>query len=164
MEGFNRGRSGAWYWRQALLAILVGWVREVRHHKVLAIRTVCITWAVNYLAIGLAPAVLSRYRLFGLAFHPGLVSFVFLLVGGVASGAMVTLLHGKLRNAMFLTGAVTLIGWAFMAVLFLKRGASQSSIQQIVGATIICYLVILTGFVIGGFLFTPARKSVLKLE
>lgn len=160
MEQFNRGRSAAWYWRQVLLAIVVGCAREVRHHRVLALRAIVITWAVNFGAIR-APFVL--YRLFGLSL-PGLSWIAFLLLGGAASGALVALLHHKHRNAMLLTCAGALLGWTFMAVLLLKRGALQASIQQIVGGTIFCYLVALTGFVIGGFLLTPAPKRVPTLE
>jgi hypothetical protein len=160
MEQFNRGRSAAWYWRQVLVAIAVGCISDVRHHSVLAIRAIVITWAVNYGAILLAPAVLSRHRLFGMASHPGLVSFAFMLLGGAASGALVALLHRKHRSAMLLTCAGTLLGWAFIAVVFIKRGALQASIQQIVGVAIVCYLVVLTGFIIGGFLLTPAPKPV----
>jgi hypothetical protein len=36
MEEFNQRRSAAWYWRQVLAAILVGWASEVRHHRMLA--------------------------------------------------------------------------------------------------------------------------------
>jgi hypothetical protein len=157
MEQFNRGRSAAWYSRQVLLAIVVGCSREVRHHRVLAIRAIVTTWAVNYGAIR-APFVLDR--IFGLAFRPGLASFAPLLLGGVASGAIVALLHRNHRNAMILTCAAALLGWVFTAVVFFKRGALQASIGQIVGGTIVLYLVVLTGFIIGGFFLTPAPKPV----
>jgi hypothetical protein len=43
-EEFRRGRSGWWYWRQALSAILVGAARDLREHKLLAVRAVLIGW------------------------------------------------------------------------------------------------------------------------
>jgi hypothetical protein len=45
-QQFARGRSSFWYWRQVLLAILVGVARDSREHKPLAIRSVILTWAV----------------------------------------------------------------------------------------------------------------------
>ena len=75
-----------------------------------------------------------------------------------------SLLHRKHRSTVLLTCAGTLLGWAFMAVVFLKRGALQASIQQIVGVTIACYLVVLTGFIIGGLFLTPAPKHLPTLE
>lgn len=160
MEQFNRGRSAAWYWRQVLAAIAVGCTSDVRHHSVLAIRAVVITWAVNYGTIR-APFVL--YRLFGVAF-PGLASFALLLLGGVASGALVALLHRKHRSAMLLTCAVTLLGWAFMIVVLFKRGALQAPTQQILGITIVCYLVVLAGFIVGVVFLIPPPKPFPTLE
>jgi hypothetical protein len=171
LEEFNRGRSAAWYWRQVLMAIVVGCASEVRHRRVVAIRAVVITWAVNYGAIR-APFVV--YRLFGLAFHPALVSITFSLLGGAASGALVALLQRKDegrhparrilrgigRRAMLLTCAGALLGWAFMAILFLKKGALQHPIHQILVATIVYYLVALTGFAIGALLLPAPSKPI----
>jgi len=59
---------------------------------------------------------------------------------------------------MLLTSAGALLGWALIAIMLLKRGALQQPPTQIAGATIVYYLVALTGFMIGGFLFTPAPQ------
>jgi hypothetical protein len=122
---------------------------------------VIITWVVNYGAIRLAPAVLSRYRLLGLASHPALASFTFSLLGAAASGILVALLHRKYRSAMLVTCAGALLGWALMATIFFKQGARQHSFQQIIAVTIVYYLVALTGFIIGGFLLTSDAKPVI---
>jgi hypothetical protein len=41
-EQYQRGRSLLWYWRQVLLAIVEGFVAEIRLHKLLAIRALFI--------------------------------------------------------------------------------------------------------------------------
>ena len=44
IEQYRDGRSAAWYWRQTLTAILVGVTRDIRTHKLLAIRAVAVGW------------------------------------------------------------------------------------------------------------------------
>jgi hypothetical protein len=160
LEEFNRGRSAAWYWRQVLVAIFVGCTSEVSHHRVLAARAILITWAANYGALMLGREVmigLFRHRL--LAYHPQLAMWAICFLGGLASGLLVALLHRGHRNAMLLTGAAALLGWAPMAIVFLKTGSLHHPLLQIAGATIVYYLVALTGFVIGGLFFIPAPKA-----
>ena len=48
VEEYGNGRSGAWYWRQALTAIAVAFSQEIRAHKLLAVRAVATGWAVWY--------------------------------------------------------------------------------------------------------------------
>jgi hypothetical protein len=44
VEGFEHGGSRAWYWRQALSAILVTFVHDVRAHKLLTVRGLVVGW------------------------------------------------------------------------------------------------------------------------
>jgi len=44
IERYHDGHSAAWYWRQVVGAILAGVTRDVRDHKLLAIRAVAIGW------------------------------------------------------------------------------------------------------------------------
>jgi hypothetical protein len=143
-----------------LVAIVVGCASEVRHHRVLAVRAILITWAANYGALMLGRAVmieLFRHRL--LSYHPQLAMWAICFLGGLASGLIVAFPHRGHRNAMLLTGAAALLGWALMAIVFLKMGSLQHPLLQIAGATIVYYLVALIGFAIGGFLFTPADRG-----
>jgi hypothetical protein len=160
LEEFNKGRSAAWYWRQALVAIIVGCASEVRHHRVLAARAILITWAANYgaLLLGRLEMIELSERHF-LAYNPQLAVWAICFLGSLASGLIVALLHRGHRNAMLLTGAAGLLGWALMAIVFLKAASLQHPLLQIIAeASIVDYLVILAGFAIGGFLLTPAPK------
>jgi hypothetical protein len=49
MEHYRLGRSIAWYWRQVLCAIALGFSREVNAHKLLALRAIVAGWAAIYL-------------------------------------------------------------------------------------------------------------------
>jgi len=131
----------------------------VRHHRVLAARAILITWAANYAALMLGRLVMIELsgRHF-LAYNPQLAVWGICFLGGLTSGLIVALLHRGHRNAMLLTGAAALLGWALMAILFLKPGSLRHLLLQIAGATIVDYLVVLAGFAIGGFFFTPAPK------
>ena len=44
IERYHDAHSAAWYWRQVFGAILAGVTRDVRDHKLLAIRAVAIGW------------------------------------------------------------------------------------------------------------------------
>jgi hypothetical protein len=158
LEEFNRGRSAAWYWRQVLVAIVVGCASEVGHHRGLAARAILITWAANYsiLMLGHEGAIeLFRHRL--VAYHPHLAHWAICFLGGLASGLMVALLHRGHRTAMLLVGAAALPGWALTAILF-QTGSLQRQLPQIAGAAVVYYLVALIGFAVGGSLSSPASK------
>ena len=49
IEQYRQGRSGIWYWRQVLAAILVGAVHDLAAHKMLALRTLMVGWTLYYL-------------------------------------------------------------------------------------------------------------------
>lgn len=44
-EQFARGRSSRWYWRQVVTTLLVCVARDLREHRLLAVRSVILTWA-----------------------------------------------------------------------------------------------------------------------
>jgi hypothetical protein len=48
MEEYLHGRSRAWYWRQVLSAIVVGFGKEVWNHKLLSLRALAVGWAAWY--------------------------------------------------------------------------------------------------------------------
>src|SRR5262249_3751810 len=62
LEEYRQGRSAAWYWRQVLMAILVGCGGEVRANKLLAVRAVVTGWAASILGYYLI--TLPVYKLY----------------------------------------------------------------------------------------------------
>lgn len=49
IEQYRQGRSGIWYWRQVLAAILVGTAHDLGARKMLALRALTIGWTLYYL-------------------------------------------------------------------------------------------------------------------
>jgi hypothetical protein len=158
LEQFHQGRSSAWYWRQALAAILIAFTAELRNHKALAIQAVLFSWVANFGSIILGRRLMFEvdHRLF--AVHPFPASILISVLGSVLSGFLISCLYREHRNAMLLTCAGTLPAWAIMAIAFLKKGALQHPFPQIAVVAILYCAVALPGFVIGGLLL-PARKT-----
>ena len=48
-EEYCRGRSSGWYWKQVLSAIAVGFISDIRTHKLLALRAIALGHATIYL-------------------------------------------------------------------------------------------------------------------
>jgi len=168
MEGFRQGRSPSWYWRQVFVAILIGFSSEVRHHSLLAIRSIAITVAANYLAIMLGAefiAQLARHPQTHLGLYAMYLSFIMPFLGAATSGLILGLLHRKHRTAMLLTGAVTLFGLVVVRESLELRAlekyanvvSSPTFLQITIGTTFRC-VVLWTGLVVGGSLFRPASK------
>lgn len=69
IEDFGRGRSNAWYWRQALAAIAVSSCDEVRAHVVIAIKAMVTGWAAQFMLQFVAWGLLSRFHLWLPLYH-----------------------------------------------------------------------------------------------
>jgi hypothetical protein len=111
VEEYQRGRTVAWYWRQVLVAILVGCGNEIRTHKLLTVRALITGWAAlilsNYvsvplyrlysraiMALGLSPLTLwwRHYYTYPVMFVP--------CIGGFLCGWLVARFHRTHRVAM----------------------------------------------------------------
>jgi hypothetical protein len=111
VEEYRRGRTVAWYWRQVIVAILVGCSDEIRTHKLLTVRALITGWAAlilsNYLsvplyrlysraimALGLGPLTLwwRHYYTYPVMFVP--------CIGGFLCGWLVAHFHRTHRVAM----------------------------------------------------------------
>jgi hypothetical protein len=121
LEEYRRGRSSAWYWRQALRAILAGYTGEVRRHWVLVARAVCIGVLASYWASMLGHfLVVDAYRRFGITHGlgyslAGLVSNAFF--AGAISGWVVVRLHRSHQDAVPVTLAGASLVWRFVSVI-----------------------------------------------
>jgi len=75
LEGYRSGRSKAWYWREALTAIVVASFEDIRAHKVLAARSVVVGWSALLLFFLVAGDFLSRQILGGWVLDQLIVAF-----------------------------------------------------------------------------------------
>ena len=65
VEEYRRGRSVAWYWRQVIVAILVGCGNDIRAHKLLTVRALITGWATLILSSYLL--IFPLYKLYSRA-------------------------------------------------------------------------------------------------
>ncbi len=121
IEEYRRGRTVAWYWRQVLMAVLVGCGNEIRTQKLLTVRAVITGWAAlilsNYLislplyslysramvALGLDPRWFwwLHYYTYPRMFVP--------CVGSFLSGWLVARFHRTYRVTMVTVYAVSVL-------------------------------------------------------
>jgi hypothetical protein len=154
LEEFTQGRSAAWYWRQVLVAIIVGYGKEVRNHWILAIRAVLIGLAVSTGVSILLHSLIDTLHEHGMMhsiprFAPwALTSFL----SGIISGWFVAFLHPKNRRAMLLTFAGTLLIWSLMG-----RGVMPGS--ERLASLLIDYVVVMVGIVAGALMIRGANGA-----
>jgi hypothetical protein len=132
IEQYRQGRSGIWYWRQVLAAILVGIAHDLASHKTLALRAVTIGLTLYYLfsfpvtwAAGIAgtwvsqQVILCEPESFWCQFWRNQLSAELLIyVAGAASGGIVARMHHKhwvamlsLYTASVLIFECGMVGW-----------------------------------------------------
>jgi hypothetical protein len=160
LEDFRHGRSVSWYWRQVFAAIVVGYIREVRHHWVLAIRAVVIGVTLNYGVFVLVHdllATLYQRRILDLTAVPPLVDVIIAsFFSGAVSGWIVALVHRKHRDAMLLTLSGALLVWAAMmrSILLTPRPLREFLIEAFT-----FYVFALAGVLAAGFLVSSGPKT-----
>jgi len=155
LEEFTRGRSAAWYWRQVLLAIVVGFGKEVRIHWILAIRATMIGLTVStgvsmLLLFLIVP--LHKHGIIALDSVPRFVPWVLTsFLSGTISGWLVAFLHPNNRGAMLLTFAGALLIWSSMG-----RGVIPG--PQPLVSLLIDYVIVIAG-VVAGFLISRVPRA-----
>jgi hypothetical protein len=160
LEEFTQGRSAAWYWRQVLVAIVVGYGKEVRIHWVLAIRAALIGLAVS---TGVSILLLSLIVIMhkdGLmhSIPRGVPWALTSFLSGIVSGWLVAFLHPKNRGVMLVTFAGALLIWSSMG-----RGVIPGS-QRLL-SLLMDYVVVMAGIVAGALMIrgtnggTPSGPS-----
>ena len=157
-EEFQRRQSSAWYWRQALIAILSGFASDLCHAKALAVRAIALSWAVSFGVL-----VLGRWALAELArprvFAAGTASLALTFLAGAAGGWLVALTHRGIRNAVRVACGIALSGWAATMIALLKPHASQAPLGRIAAAILLVYVLVLAGFVAGGLFVAPKSET-----
>ena len=155
LEEFTRGRSAAWYWRQVLLAIVVGFGKEVRIHWILAIRATMIGLTVSTganMLLNFLILPLHKHGIIALDSVPRFVPWALTsFLSGTISGWLVAFLHPNNRGAMLLTFAGALLIWSSMG-----RGVIPGS-QPLVNL-LIDYVIVIAG-VVAGFLISRVLQA-----
>ena len=138
-EQCQQGRSVAWYWRQVVIAIVIGNATDIWDHKVLTLRAIVLGWAASY-ALAKVPLPLSVIGPQQITFHQiTLINSVFnsmFLIGIVhtavvraSTGWLVGRFHRPYQSAMvlaFLSSFLLLdLPWLYRraddALVFWKR-------------------------------------------
>ena len=124
IEQYRQGRSGAWYWRQVLVAIIVGAANDIGAHKLLALRALVSGWVVREILRFPADPLAhwlrnwtvdnghDTVRAVLLFSGPGqfqLPSMIVLCLSAAAAGWIVARLHRSHRRAMVLLFASFLV-------------------------------------------------------
>jgi hypothetical protein len=123
-ERYCGGRSAVWYWRQALVALAVGFFREVRMHKALAVKAIIKGWLVVTLT----------------SFFIGVICWLyFFAILGFGDGATAGALVLQLQAAPLIRWLTFAWGmWSFMLAGFLvgrRKGQHRSLALLCFGAT-----------------------------
>ena len=134
IERYASGRSVSWYWRQVVNAILGGAARDVRDHKLLALRAVTAGFASMWMFWALASIplrlvwVLSNGGLYlgghwmtldhSWMHYRGYLALLLIVAGSAGSGWIVGRLHREHQAAMVLAflAAVVLAGTAQLVI------------------------------------------------
>jgi hypothetical protein len=139
IEEYRRGRSAAWYCRQVVVALLIGYGKEIRTHKLLAVRALVIGWAALILSSYLISFPL--YELYSRALGDlglGPLRFwwwhyytypVVLVpcIGGFLSGWLVARFHRTYRVAMVSMYVVSVLLTAFPEFFRLATNSLSNS-------------------------------------
>lgn len=121
-ERYRQSRSYLWYWRQAVLAIVVSFFKEVWSHKLLAMRALLIGWIIKaiwlsaYAYVYGAPAK----RLFSAAIEASLFVALSGIIGMTSAGWIIAQTHrSHYRPMVLLYIAAELIG---VLLTFISKG------------------------------------------
>jgi hypothetical protein len=159
LEEFSQRRSAAWYWRQVLVAILVGFGKTVRHHWALVIRAVACGFAVGNIAalvlrfiIVTAPRGVVHVSASSRHAPWFLTSFVSGVIGGFLIAWLAASRHPNNRRASLPTFVGDLITWILLARFVIPLQPVSQPVTLFTD-----YVFILAG-VVAGLLISRAPK------
>jgi hypothetical protein len=154
IERYARGRSRRWFWRQALLALAIGTVKDIREHKVLTIRAVA-----TALATASALGFVAR-MIIGFGPRP---SYVFLLAGCLMNGVVgwvVGRLHRPHHGPMVLgLAAVALLLQGPEFVRVLSNAVQHPRFEPYLAGWFIHILPQTLSLLIGGIVSAPRSRT-----
>jgi hypothetical protein len=145
MEAYQSGRSRAWYWKEVLAAIVIGFYDEIVTHPLLALRALSVGWATLFLySYGFellsVPLVKRSVAFSGYPFFLlfGLTLSLCGLFGCAASGWLVARLHRSQRVAMVLLFSASLFIFQLQAL----PGIWRQTVDALTNTRFLPYLMI----------------------
>jgi hypothetical protein len=163
-ERYRQRRSAVWYWRQAMAAIAVSFLKEVWSHKLLTLWAMYIGWCIFWISrYGL---ILLRGMLLGSRYWTSWPVWASItgqatetVISGIVAGCFVALLSRDSRKAMVLAYALSLEAIPF-CVAVQQRFVDGEPVYAI-GSFILLIIFTLTaiGALLGGGVFAPPKKG-----
>jgi len=155
VEEYASSRSAFWFWRQTATAILTTVVRDIRNHKLLALRAIATGWLLMLAWALVAQLIRPPSWSYGLNWNRWQLFELFQTVSMVLCptiiGCIVASTHKAQQGAMVLVYVVSLLIHQTADILLhyseINRWAERLSV---VGCLVIFIL-------IGGFLSNPSR-------
>jgi hypothetical protein len=174
VEQYQQRRSSVWYWRQVLLALVVGCVQDVRDHRLLAARALAIgwllyglfsfpvTWLSGVIRFRLEDwlAYTGHYSFWGVFWSGQLPGHVLVYIGCAMSGWIVARLHPARSAAMvcLYSLSVLIVEYGFVSWMFMRHGHPPTP-----SAALIIPAVLLIGrplsILVGGLWSVPTHDS-----
>jgi hypothetical protein len=156
-ERYRRGRSGLWYWRQCLVAVVSGFLNDVMGHKLPAGRALLTGWAVLYLyQWTFSPLLRITAQLPRWSFSV-LVTLNGILFCAI-SGWLIRRLHRPHDRSMVLVFALsTYCGLPWLFFLLAERRPLVSGRDVVL--TVLSNLLVPISILIGGGIFRTPRDE-----
>ena len=157
-EQYQRKGNAMWYWRQALKAIPVSLLKEVRAHKWIAASALLTGWVVLIIGELMMPHFLRGFYYFRVAgYHvPYFWDIVIPLLIGALSGWVIGRFHRSQRTGAVLLFAVSVIFIYLRGVVyFYYAGRDRDTVPFAIH-----FSVLLLGILLGGGLLFGQSNNV----
>ena len=160
VEEYGSGRSVLWFWRQTAVAIAMTVARDIRSHKLLALRAIAVGWLLNVAGgrIARAAEIFCNERHWSALFDVIALFTISLLPALVGWGVART--HRAQQAAIVLAFAASEMVWEIGYI-----GVNYAAIERadppnhpgIVCLGLVCFMLACT--LIGGFLQKPRTRA-----
>jgi len=164
-EQYRRNGSAMWYWRQALKAIPVSLLKEVRAHKWIAARALLTGWVVWIMCELMLPDLMRSFYYFRVAGYdvPYFWGTVPSLLSGALSGWVIGRFHRSQRTSVLLFAvSVIFMGlwWFAESFVFFYYGGRARYAGPYANDASVSFSVSLLGILLGGGLLFGRSNNV----
>lgn len=160
-EQFAKGRSGFWYWRQALNTILVHGVQDLRSSKVMANLAVVVGW----LSLFALQVIVNSTMLLEWSRQSAFVGLALTALGGMNSGFVIVRLWRRFSMVLPFLFSMWLLSLVWSG--FVIVGAVGVRIQRPTDLAIgiaVMFVLVPIGIVLGGVTAAPGRHDMQTRE